>query len=466
MNRQLKKLRFNRDERGVVFFTVLFVGLLLTFIALSLAQVALVQYKRATENVFISNALLTAEAGIERTVYTINSTGMFSGYGETEFYNNADQGRGTYQTVVSAGSGPGEKIIVSTGRAYDKTGAIAKVRKVRVTVVGTRSTLPNVYAGAGGLILSGGVNVSNTDIYVEGFIQLNNSSASIGSQTNIKKVEARNIWCMIGNNYPEACPAGTQPITLNNNAVIYGDVCANDQTDDTNIYNATGGSGLDPGCTVPARVNPFEYDRAAHIASMDPARVYLPTATQVKCGNGNNTNWLAGTTINGSITINSNSCNLTISGNVYIKGNLDFSKGTIRVADGLTTRPVIVVDGKINTRNNLAILANDQHLGARFISYKCLNDGGVATQGCSSPSDKSLYNSRLETTVEAKSSDGAIGTIFQSYWAKAEIGASGTIASVVGQTVELSGNGAVVFGDTLTSDVLSIWTIRSYQYDF
>lgn len=462
----MNKQRMYKDERGVVFFTVLFIGLLLTFVALSLAQVALVQYRRATENVYISNALLTAEAGIERTVYTFNASGPFSGYGETEFYNNGDQGRGTYETTVTAGSSSGERTIVSTGRAYNKAGELEKVRKVKVTVVGTRSTVPNVYAGAGGLILSGGVNISNTDIYVEGFIHLTNSSASIGSQTNVKKVEARNIWCMVSNSYPEPCPTPTQPITLNNNAAIYGDVCANDQVDDTNIFNGSGGSGLDPGCSVPPRINPFEYDRDAHIASMDPAKVYAPTATQVKCGNGDNTNWLDGTTINGSITINSNSCDLTISGNVYIKGNLDLSKGTVRVLDGLTTMPKIVVDGTINTRNNLAILANDQYLGARFISYKCVNEGGVDTDGCSNPSDLSLYNTRMETVLEAKSTDGAIGSIFQAYWGKANVGASGNIASVVGATVELSGNGAVVFGDTLTSEVLSIWTIRSYQYDF
>lgn len=454
MNRLIKK-----DERGVVFFTVLFVGLLLTYVGLSFVTVVLVQFERARESVFISNALLAAEAGIEQTVYAFNETGPFSGYTEVEFYNDAQQGRGTYETTVTPGIA-GERIITSIGRTYNTKGVFEKERRIKVSIVGTQSTQPNVYAGAGGLILSGAVNVSNTDIYVEGFIQLSNSSASIGSPSDIREIEARNVWCLVGGNYPEPCPSGTQPITVNNNAELYGHVCANGQTDGTNIFT------LDTGCTVLPRPNPFTYDRDAHIASMDPVKTYGPSNSAVACGNGDNTEWLDGTTITGSITLNSNSCNLTISGDVYIQGNLDLSKGTVRVADGLTTRPVIITDGTITTRNNLAILANDQGIGARLISYKCRNDSGVATNGCSSLNDMALYNSRDQVTIDAKSSDGAIGSIFQSYWGKADVGASGNIASIVGQTVELSGNGSVVFGDNLATETQSIWTIRSYQYDF
>lgn len=456
MNRQ-----FKRDERGVVFFTVLFIGLLLTFIGLSLAQVAIVQLKRTNENVFISNAILAAEAGIEHTIYTFNETGPFGGIPETEFYNNAEQGRATYQTVVTAGAIEGERIIVSTGRTYNKTGVLEKERSVKVSTVGTQSLSPNVYAGAGGLILSGAVKITNTDIYVEGFIQVNNSSASIGSLADSnREISARNVWCMVSGSYPEPCPSGTQPITVNNNAAIYGHVCANGQTNSTGIFF------LDTTCPVLPLGSPSTINRDTHIASMDPSKVYTPTAPAVACGNGDDTEWTNGTTIDGSITINSNSCELTISGNVYVKGNLDLSKGTVRIADGLTTKPIILVDGTITTRNNLAIIANDQGQGGRFVSFKCRNDSGVAVNGCSSLSDGALYQSRDHITVDLKSSDGAIGSIMQSYWGKITVGASGNVASVVGQTVELSGNGSVVFGDNLASEILSTWTIRSYQYSF
>ncbi|MDQ3065497.1 MAG: hypothetical protein M3Q36_04490 [bacterium] len=453
--------RLELNERGMVFFAVLFIGLLMTFIGLSLADLALAQLKRANEDVYISNALLAAEAGIEHTIYQFNESGPFGGIATTEYYNNTDQGSATYETVVTAGTIQGERIITSLGRAYNRTGKLVKERRIRVSTVGTQSLTPNVYAGAGGLILSGSVNISNTDIYVEGFIQLSNASARIGSPSdNMRKIEARNVWCMVSGSYPEPCPSGTQPITLNNNAEIYGNVCANGQTNSTNIFE------LDTGCAVLPRPNPYTYDRDAHIASMDPAKVYAPNNSLVACGNGANKTWQDGTTITGSITINSNSCSLTISGDVYIKGNLDLSKGTVRIADGLTTRPVIAVDGTINTRNNLTIIANDLNVGGRFISYKCKNESGVAVNGCSTLSDSALYQSRSNLTVEAKSSDGAIGSIMQSYWGRINIGASGTIASAVGQSVELSGNGAVVFGDNLASDTLSTWTVRSYQLVF
>lgn len=457
--------RLLKDERGIVFLTVLLVGLLVTFVGLSMMDVVLVQYRRTTENVYATNALLAAEAGIEKNVYRINETGSFTGLPEEEFYNNADQGSARFSTQVTSGN-EGEFSITSTGRAYDRQGNLAKERSVRVTIVGTQSLQPNVYAGAGGLILTGGVNVSNTDIYVEGYIRLDNASASIGSPADIKEIKARNVWCMVEGSYPEACPFGTQPITIANNAEIYGHVCANGQTDGSRMYDADGGPGLDTGCPVFPVVNPYTYDRAAHLAAMEPANIHAPTSNNVRCGNDNDTNWLANTTITGDITINSNSCNLTISGNVYIQGDLDLSKGTVRVADGLTSKPVVVVDGSIYTRNNLQILANDNNLGVRFISYKCRTDANTISNGCENISDLALYNSREETVIDARSSNGAIGSIFQAYWGKVNISASGTIASAVGEAVELSGNGSVVFGDTLSSEVLSIWTIRSYQYDF
>jgi hypothetical protein len=55
--------------------------------------------------------------------------------------------------------------------------------------------------------------------------------------------------------------------------------------------------------------------------------------------------------------------------------------------------------------------------------------------------------------------------IFQSYWGKATLSGSGTVGSIIGQTVDMSGAGTVTFGTTLSSGS-STWTVTSYQQKF
>ncbi len=464
----------NKNQTGMVFITVLLTGLLLTFLGLSMANVAMVQLRRTNENVFVSNALLSAEAGAEQTLYQLNNTDSFLGFEEElEFYDDETQGRGTYQTTVTAGEGPNERVITSTGRTYrNNTDEPEKTRSVKITIVGTSSPGYSVHAGSGGLILSGSASITNSQVYVNGNIDLNGASR-IGTASQPLDVFVANQNCPAGNNpgptYPQVC-ATNNPIDMEWSTKIYGSVCATGQTStgpNNNIVGGNGGQGLISGCNAPPASMPA-YDRSAHIAKMTTTT--LPNNIAYDCSSWRNPDgfvrtWPANLRLNGNVSLAS-SCDLTITGDVYITGNLNIGGAArIKVADSLgATRPVIVVDGNITVGGSATLIPNSSGTSAHFISFK-------STAPCSpacadgSITGTTLKNSQNLLTVDVAGAGNFPGTVFQAYWSKVKLAGSGNLGSAIGHTIDLSGAGAITFGTALSTGE-STWTVRSYQYDF
>lgn len=461
--------KLHRNQQGIVLITVLMICLLLTFVGLSLADVAIAQFGHTTKNVFVSNALLSAEAGVERTLKEYNQNGSFAGYSETTFYNDSTQGRGTYQTTITGGTGPNERIITSTGRTYRYgSNIVESTRKVRVTIVGTSSPGYSVQAGAGGLILSGSASITNSRVYVNGYIDLN-GAASIGTAGNPLDVFVANANCPTGANpgptYPQVCTSG-EPIEFETSTRIYGNICATGQTSTQVAWwqNPPSLQSLIAGCTAPIAPMPT-YDRAAHVAKMTTS--VTSTNINYDCSTWKNPEgfvrtYPANIRLNGNVSWSS-SCDLTITGDVYITGNLTMGgSANIRVANSLgTTKPVIVVDGTITGGGSAKIIPNSSGTGAYLISYRGSGSCNLAV----SCSGTDLKTSQGVTTVNVAGAGNFPGTIFHSYWGRVIINGSGTMGSALGQTIDLSGAGNVVFGTTLSSGT-STWTVRSYQYDF
>ncbi|MBA2279100.1 hypothetical protein H0V99_01500 [Candidatus Saccharibacteria bacterium] len=458
------------DERGIILITVLLVALLLTFIGLSLVDLVIGQYGRTSKNVFVSNALLTAEAGAEQSIYTLNTDNAFVGFTtETEFYNSITQGRGTYQTNVAAGSGPNEKIITSTGRTYRFNGTTDPIstRIVRITSVGTFSPGFSVQAGTGGLILNGNAHITNSKIYVNGYIDLNGNSM-IGTDSQPLDVFVAHYNCPPGNNpgpsFPMKCNSG-EPITMDNSTFIYGSVCATGQTTSTNILPGNGGSGLISGCTAPYVALPT-YDRAAHLAAV--TSTYASNANAVDCSrnvppNGFVRTWAANIKLTGNVKWTS-SCDLTITGNAYITGNLTVGgSARIRIAESLgTTRPVILIDGTMAVTGSATVIPNSSGTSAHFITSKST---ASCNPNCTDVTGSDLHSSQSLNTIDVSGAGNFPGTIFQAQWSKVTLGGSGNTGSAIGQTIDLSGAGTVTFGTSLSSGG-STWTVRSYQYDY
>lgn len=453
--------------------SILVISTVLVLIGFALTSLTASQYALSNQKVYASNALMVAEAGVEQTLYQLNSSDSFTGYNEPQvFFDDATQGRGTFTTTITNSADSKAKVITATGTVYRHGQSTAtSTRLVKVTVVGTGSEGYSVHTGPGGLILGGSANITNSDVYVNGSITLN-GAAKIGTYAQPLKVNVANQQCPTGNTpgptYPQVCTS-VQPITTAWSTAIYGTVCATGQTSNNNgsgnpagnILPGSSGSGLVLGCVAPV-VNPPSYDRNGQISAV--------TTT----GSGNNNSyvckswpfdrsWPAHLKLTGNVDI-SGSCNLVITGDTYITGNLTIGGAArITVADSVgATRPVVMVDGTITVGGSAQMIANSSGTGIHFVSFK---SSGACNPNCTSLSGNDLKSSQNLKTVDVGGGVNLPGMIFQAYWGKAVLAGSGSVGSIIGQTVDMSGAGTVTFGTTLSSGE-STWTVTSYQEVF
>jgi len=462
---KLPKL-FPEDEKGSLIITVLAMMVILTVIGLSLMSFVASNYDLSVKGTYNANAISVAEAGLDMSVYTLNTNVAFTGYSTPqELFNDPVQGRGVYTTVVSNTASSNAKTITSVGKVYryGSSNKLVSTRKVKVTTVGTGSPGYAVQSGPGGLILSGSANITNADVYVNGGITLN-GAAKIGTSSQPLNVNVANMQCPTGASpgptYPTVCSTG-QPITMAYSTGIYGTVCATGQTStgpNNNIQGGSGGQGLKVGCTAPPVSTPT-YDKAAQVAAVTVTGSGTSNAYVCNSWPFDRT-WPAKLKLTGNVSIDG-SCNVVIKGDAYITGDLNIGgAATIKIDDSVgTTRPVIVVDGKITLGGSARILANSQGTGAQFISWK---SSAACNPNCTAVTGTELKTSQALETINIGGAVNLPGMIFQAYWGKITLGGSGNVGSVIGQTVDMSGAGTVTFGTTLSSGSKT-WTVTSYQ---
>lgn len=461
-----------RNQRGIVLINVLVVTIILTVVGLSMSDFVTKQYRRTANNVFATNATLTAEAGIEQTLNELNSDNTFTGFGDEQVFFEDDRGKGTFQTEVTNGAGS-EKIIISTGRTYrPNSGLLVTERKVRVSLVGTTSSDPSVFAGVGGLILGGSANINNSEVFVNGTIKMS-GSAKIGSESNPVTVNVAHLACPHGTNpgptYPLQCSSG-EPITFGTTNRIFGTVCATNQTTTTAgpqqvIRTGDGGAGLLLGCTTAPR-QMIPYDRTEHlsrVATIGNASDLLYDCNTWTSPDGFARTWPADIRIIGDVYFGS-SCDVTLTGDVHITGNVTLGGGArIRVADSLgERRPVIMVDGTIDAGGGAQVIENSSGVSVHFITFRST---AACSPDCADVTGNDLYTSQSQQNISVNGGGSYPGTIFQAYWSKVTLSGSGLMGSALGQTVELNGAGNITFGLGLSSGTTT-WTIRSYQRDF
>jgi len=452
---------------GYVLVSAIVMILFLTTLGLAVSSLTAAQYQHTKREVFVQNAQLVAEAGIERSVQQLNTNNNFTGYSATQYFNNTNQGRSVYTTSVVNGSDGNSKTITSTGSVYRTASASSPyiTRKVRVTVVGTSSSGYSVYSGPGGLVMSGSATILNSNVYLGGTLTLT-GAAKIGSTNNPVDVDVANNACPTGNTpgstYPQVCNNGTQPISLAQSTYIYGTVCATGQTSKgptgSNIQGGNGGAGLKAGCTVPA-VSPEVYNKSAQVSAV--AVTGAGTSNTYVCNSWPfDRTWPANLKLTGNVTIDG-SCNLKVNGNVYITGNLTVGgSARITTADGVgANRPKILVDGTINVGGSAAMIANNVGAGLDFISFK---SSASCNPNCTSVSGTELKTTQSLSTITIGGSVNLPGMVFNAQWGKVSLAGSGNVGAVTGQTVDLSGAGTVVFGTTLSSGSKT-WSITSYQ---
>lgn len=454
-------------QSGYFLVSAIVMILFLTSVGISIAAVVAGQYQHTKREVFVQNAQLVAEAGIEQSVQQLNANSGFTGYASPQqFFDNSSQGKGVFTSSVADNTDGKSKTITSTGLVYRTSSDTSPyiTRRIKSTVVGTASSGYSVFSGPGGLILGGSANITNSQVFVGGTITLNGAS-KIGTPSNPLSVDVANSACPKGSNpgstYPSVCNDGSQPISLAYSTNIYGSVCATGQTTtgpNNNIQGGNGGSGLKPGCTAPAVTQPT-YSRQAQISAVTTTA--SGTNNSYVCQNYPfNRTWPTNLELTGNVSIAS-SCNVTISGNAYITGNLNIGGAAkITVADSVgTNRPVVIVDGTITVGGSAAMIANSSGTGIEFISFKST---ASCNPNCTTVTGTDLKNSQSLQTINIGGSVNLPGMIFQSYWSELTLGGSGNVGAVAGQTVNLSGAGTVIFGTTLSSGSKT-WAITSYQ---
>jgi len=442
----------------------------LMLVGLSLMSQTTSQYLMAADTATDSNAVYTAEAGIEQSIQSLNANSSFSGYtAQQVFFNTKAQGYGIYSTTIGPASGNSNaKVITSTGKIYNyhNHNDLKSSRTVEVTVVGTTSEGYSIMSGPGGIILSGSANITNSSVFAGGTISLT-GAAKIGTSAKPLQVDVANKVCPTGANpgatYPTICTA-TQPIALDWSTNIYGSVCANGQTTkgpNNNIQTGSGGQGLIIGCTAPDISTPI-YNKAAHVAAVTTTAV--GTSNTYVCASWPfDRTWPGKLKLTGNVSVDS-SCNVTIKGDTYITGNLTVGGAAhIKVDESVgTTRPTVLVDGTINVGGSASITANSYGTGLQFVSYA---SNAACGSNCTTITGTPLKTTQGYQTVTVGGAVSVPGVIFNAQWGKVTIAGSGNVGSAIGQTVDLSGAGTITFGTKLSSGV-STWTISSYQIKY
>ena len=461
--------RLGTAEDGWILVSAIVMTMFLTLIGFSLSALISLQYQHTRREEYVQNAQLSAEAGIEQSVDTLNANINFTGYSTAQvFFNNSVQGIGSFTSSITENSDNKSKTIISTGNVYRSSTDINPyvTRIVKVTIVGTQSSGYSILTGPGGLILGGNAAITNSNVYASGTIQMNGNS-TIGTYNQPVNVSVANNACPTtsppGSTYPQVCSNGSQPITLSSNSAIYGSVCATGQTStgpNNNIQTGNGGSGLEVGCVAPVS-SPPTYDRLAQIAA-----VTTTASGSLACNTAPyNGTWPANLELTGNVAIGSH-CSVTLTGNVYIAGNLSINgSSTVTASNSLgTTRPVVMVDGTITVNGSASLIANSSGTGIEFISFmssEACTIGTTTGTYCSNITGNDLWSSQTINTITVSGGINIPGMIFDAYWSEVTLSGSGIMGAATGQTVNLQGSGAVVFGTSLASNTQT-WIITSY----
>lgn len=459
------------NQKGVVLPAVLVLTIAFSVIGFSLLSYATSQHNLIVHNTYVSNTMNVTEAGIEFSLNSLNEDTNFAGYSsEQVLFDNSTQGRGVFTTTVENVAGSNAKTITSVGKTYryGNTTSPEATRKIKATTVGTGSPGASVYTGPGGLILGGSANITNSDVFVNGYIDLHGSS-KIGTYSQPVDVKVANQQCPPeanpGPTYPQVC-SNVEPITMDYSTYIYGSVCATGQNSTGprpggNILPGDGGTGLQLGCTAPPVSTPT-YDKAAQVSAVEVTGAGNSN-TYVCSGQPFDKDWPKNLKLTGNVSIGGN-CNIRIYGDTYITGDLDIGgAATITVDDSVgTDRPVVIVDGKIAVGGSADMITNSDGTGIYFISFKSAASCG---SDCTSLSGNDLKNSQDLETIDVIGSVNLAGVIFQAYWSKITLDGSGNLGSAIGQTVDMQGAGTVIFGTTLSSGTTT-WTITGYQRIF
>ena len=458
------------NQNGFVLIAVMILTFFVIMAGTVTAQLASSNLRTANIETFRVNAQFAADAGADWSARKINDA-LFNGYtwnGTGSEVTVSDQAsfKTTFISTVTDTTIDGQqhKTIKVTGKTYSpKTKTVpVSTRTYLVTMKPIEAGDFAVVTGVGGLIMENSAKIVGGSVFVNGKITMSGSS-QIGLSNAPVDVFSAHLSCPIGGGpgYPTQCgPGNGEPISISNPAWIYGNVHAQNQTTGARMSNG----GLQTGATVAPKSLPV-HDRTAQKNAVVSDAAHQLTGAAASCTtNGGTKTWLANTKITGDVTVNK-SCTVTVNGDVWITGSITMAQsGTIKVAAGLSTPPVLMVDDIVDAGNSsqFASNTNTPKTGFRVISYKNSLNNADAT-----PTGSDLYNSSSITSISLTQTSGGPNTEFYAKYSLVNIGNSGGIGAVTGQTIKLNNSAAVTFGTkVLGMPTIVAWVIDSYRRDY
>lgn len=449
----------DHPERGSLILALVLILPFLVLILASYMSLTVSDFRLARTDQLHTHAQLATDAGIDAAMSEINVDTGWTGTGGQVVLQSANNVRTTYEaTVTDTADG---KVLTSVGRSFSPISSTTPQASVTVEVALREVSSGNfsLVTGVGGLYMNNSAKILGGNVHVNGEISMSNT-AQIGLSTNPVALSVAHQVCPIPatSAYPQLCGSGNgQPITLNNQAHIYGDVKANNQTSGAGMS----GPGLTASTGVAALPLPT-HDRDAQKAAV----ATTITGTAASCSGSQTRTWAANTRITGDVNV-SNNCIVAVQGDVWITGNFNVSNSAqVRVADSLgSTRPNIMVDGSsgANFSNSSRLVSNASNTGFQIIAY--WSRAGCSPD-CTDVTGTDLYNSRNDVRINLSNSAEGAHTIFYARWTRVNVNNSGAIGALVGQTVQLSNSGTITFGTSVEGGGTSYWVIDGYRRVF
>lgn len=451
-----------KSQQGFILLTVLTTTVFVMLIGVASLELITANLRTARQERYLVNAQFAADAGIDDAIRQLNLNDAWAGNGSEQTLYSSSEFKTTFQSTVTAGATNLQKYINVVAKTYAPASSSAPkyTRKYSVEMRGVTAGNYSVVTGVGGLIMTNSSKIVGGSVYVNGTITMSNT-AQIGLSTKPVSVRAAHQSCPLPANstYPRVCNSGEngQPIAINSpNAAIYGDVQATNQTDGSRMFSPGLVSGTPGVASLP------NHDRAAQISAV--------TSTlngNFSCTSGSYT-WPANYHITGNVSI-SNSCEVTVSGDTWIGGTLSMSnsKSKLIVSNSLgTTQPVIMVDGATGATFSQSTTLQSNSSSTGFIIITYWSTAGCSPN-CTDVTGTDLYNSRDDTTISISNSASGPNTEFYARWSQINVGNSGNLGALVGQTVWLNNSGAVTFGTSVSgAGAVDAWVVKSYKRTF
>jgi hypothetical protein len=446
-------------ERGSVLLSLVIILPVLGLILAANMSLTASNFRLARTDQLHTHAQLATDAGTDLAISQVNVDPDWAGTAGQVTLHNTGNVRTTYESIVATNGN--RKEITTTGRSFSpissSTPSASVTIKTDLREVSSGSF--SIVTGVGGLYMSNSAKILGGDVHVNGEISMSNT-AQIGLSTNPVNLSVAHQICPIPANstYPQLCGSGNgQPITLNNQAHIYGDVKANNQTTTSGMSSPglTASSGV---AALPLPAHDRDAQKAAVSTTIDNSAA--------SCSGSQTRTWAANTKITGDVSV-SNNCVVTVEGDVWITGNLNTSNSSlVKVSNALgTTRPNIMIDGSggATFSNSSKLVSNASSTGFQVITYR---SRASCSPDCADVTGTDLYNSRNDVTISLSNSAEGANTVFYARWTRVNINNTGAIGALVGQTVQLSNNGTITFGATVSGAGTSFWVVDGYRRTF